>query len=136
MFRIALVALLAAPLVSACALIPARASAPAAPVQRITVSTAGMRGALEPVHAAAFINDQAVFRVSSGGCTSRDDIEPVVTRSEGGEAFLTLRRINEDYCRAYLRDGAEVIWDFEELGLAPGERVRLNNPYRLSPTDG
>ena len=33
------------------------------------VRTAGMPGQLEPIHAAAFTRDLAVFRVSSNGCT-------------------------------------------------------------------
>ena len=124
MIRAIVAACLALPLLGACVAI-------SVPADSVSVSTAGMRGELEPIHAAAFINDQAVFRVSSGGCTDRDDIEPVVTRVYGEDPVVTLRRINEDRCEAYVRDGVEVIWSFPELGLSPGQKVRVNNPYLL-----
>ena len=100
----------------------------AAPYREITVSTEGMPGALEPIHAAAIIGDRAIFRVTSGGCTERDDIQPIITVVED-EAVVTLRRMQDDYCEAYDEDGVEVVWTFEELGLTPGQRVRVNNPY-------
>ena len=50
-----------------------------------TVSTAGMPGALEPIHAAAFTKDQAVFWVSSNGCTRKEDLIPIVSL-QGGNA--------------------------------------------------
>lgn len=96
--------------------------------REIVVSTEGMPGVLEPIHAAAIIADHAVFRVTSGGCTERDDIQPIITLVDD-EAVVTLRRMHDDYCQAYAEDGLELIWTFEELGLAPGQRVRINNPY-------
>lgn len=95
---------------------------------QIVVSTEGMPGALEPIHAAAIIGDHAVFRVTSGGCTDRDDIQPIITLVDD-EAVVTLRRMHDDYCQAYAEEGVELIWTFEELGLEPGQRVRINNPY-------
>lgn len=100
----------------------------AAAPRQVVVSTEGMPGALEPIHAAAFIGDQAIFRVTSGGCTERDDIQPIVTLVDD-EAVVTLRRMQDDYCEAYDEDGVEVVWTYEELGLTPGQRVRVNNPY-------
>lgn len=96
--------------------------------REIVVSTEGMPGVLEPIHAAAIIADHAVFRVTSGGCTERDDIQPIITLVDD-EAVVTLRRMHDDYCQAYAEEGLELIWTFEELGLAPGQRVRINNPY-------
>ncbi|MFN3815032.1 hypothetical protein [Brevundimonas sp.] len=96
--------------------------------REIVVNTDGMPGVLEPIHAAAIIADHAVFRVTSGGCTDRDDIQPIITLVDD-EAVVTLRRMHDDYCQAYAEDGLELIWTFEELGLTPGQRVRINNPY-------
>jgi hypothetical protein len=98
-----------------------------------TVSTAGMPGALEPVHAAAFTRDEAVFWVSSNGCTRKEDLIPIVT-IQGGDAIITLRRLDEDTCRDPEIEGVEVKWSFEELGLAPGQAVSVNNPYQLPQT--
>jgi hypothetical protein len=97
------------------------------------VSTAGMPGALESIHAAAFTRDQAVFWVSSNGCTDKDDLIPIVS-IQGGSAVITLRRIDEDTCHDTLAQGVELKWSFEELGLTPGAPVSVNNPYQLPQT--
>ncbi len=96
------------------------------------VSTAGMPGALEPIKAAAFTKDQAVFWVSSNGCTSKADLIPIVS-IRGADAVITLRRIDEDKCNEPLSDGVQLNWSFEELGLPPGAPVTVNNPYQLPP---
>lgn len=111
-------ALLAAPL-AGCALAGLRGH-----------SAQPMPGVLEPIHAAAFTKDLAVFWVSSNGCTARDDLEPIVSR-RGGEVVITLRRLTDDRCDRPLREGVELKWSFEELGVAPGSAVSVNNPYLL-----
>lgn len=134
--RIAILALtLAVPGLSGCGMV-AGAMQPEAEVPAVGIaSTAGMPGALEPIHAAAFTRDLAVFRVSSNGCTDRDDIRPVVTRLPDRDAVITLGRIADDDCKALDEDGIEMIWSFEELGLTPGEMVEVNNPYLLPDTN-
>ena len=99
-----------------------------------TVSTAGMPGALEPVRAAAFTQDQAVFWVTSNGCTEKEDLLPIVSL-QGGKAVITLRRIDEDTCRKPQDEGVELKWSFDELGLPAGSPVVVNNPYQL-PSGG
>ena len=108
---------------SGCALIPQHTPAP----------RAAMPGQLEPIHAAAITHDLAVFWVSSNGCTDKDDLRPVVDHI-GAASTITLRRIEQDDCATPIADGVEVIWSFEELGLAPGSRVSVNNPYQLPST--
>ncbi len=90
-------------------------------------------GQIEPVHAAAIARDEAVFWVTSNGCTAKEDITPVVRSSSDGP-IITLRRIKEDRCRESRPEGTEVRWSFEELGLAPGSRLSVENPYQLPPT--
>lgn len=92
-------------------------------------------GQVEPVHAAAIARNEAVFWVTSNGCTAKEDITPVVRTSSEGP-IITLRRIKEDRCRETLPEGAEMRWSFEELGLAPGTRLSVENPYQLPPTSG
>ena len=89
-------------------------------------------GQIEPVHAAAIARDEAVFWITSNGCTAKEDITPVVRSSSDGP-IITLRRIKEDRCRETLPEGTEVRWSFEELGLAPGSRPSVENPYQLPP---
>ena len=91
-----------------------------------------MPGQVEPVHAAAIARDEAVFWVTSNGCTAKEDITPVVRTSSDGP-IITLRRIKEDRCRESRPEGTEVRWSLEELGLAPGSRLSVESPYQLPP---
>lgn len=100
---------------------------------RLRPPPVAMPGQVEPVHAAAIARDEAVFWVTSNGCTAKEDITPVVRSSNDGP-IITLRRIKEDRCRESLPEGTEVRWSFEELGLAPGSRLSVDNPYQLPPT--
>ena len=97
------------------------------------VSTAGMPGQIEPIHAAAVTNDLAVFWVSSNGCTAKDDLRPIVS-GQGDASVITLRRIAEDRCETPLGEGVEIMWSFEELGIKHGADVSINNPYLLPAT--
>lgn len=89
-------------------------------------------GQIEPVHAAVIAHDQAVFRVTSNGCTTKEDILPVVRPSNEGP-IITLRRIKEDRCRETRPEGASLSWSFEELGLPSGSRLSVDNPYQMPP---
>jgi len=92
-----------------------------------------MPGVLEPIHAAALLNNTAVFWVSSNGCTKKDDLQPFVS-FHGDASVITLRRISEDRCTTPEDEGVEIKWSFEELGLKPGAKVSVNNPYQLPQT--
>jgi len=89
-------------------------------------------GQLEPIHAAAIGQNQAVFWVSSNGCTSKGDLTAVVRRA-GDASVITLRRIKEDRCDVVQPQGVEMRWSFEELGIRPGARVSVENPYQMTP---
>ena len=127
MKRIATLALiLLAPLVAGCAVI-----------DRFDFGSANQAavdqpGQIEPVHAVAVARDQAVFRVSSNGCTAKADLTPVVRRA-GDASVISLRRVREDRCGSPRPEGVELRWTFEEMGLAPGARVSIENPYQLPP---
>lgn len=87
-------------------------------------------GQIEAVHAVAIVQDQAVFWVSSNGCTEKADLTPVVRRT-GDAAVITLRRLKEDRCLDPRAEGVEMRWTFQEMGLAPGSQVSVENPYQL-----
>ena len=48
----------------------------------------------------------------------------------------TLRRLKEDRCLEPRDQGVEMRWTFQEMGLAPGTRVSIENPYQLSRAAG
>jgi hypothetical protein len=96
-------------------------------------AAADLPGQLEPIHAAAIGQDQAVFWVSSNGCTSKGDLTAVVRRHRDA-SVITLRRIKEDLCDVVQPQGVEMRWSFEELGLEPGARVSVENPYQVTPS--
>jgi hypothetical protein len=126
----ALFLLALAPVLSACAGLGDR---PTAVQDATSLSATVAEGQIEPIHAVAIAQDQAVFWVSSNGCTEKADLNPVV-RQTGDGSVITLRRIKEDRCRNARREGIEMRWSFHELGLAPGARVSVENPYQLPPT--
>jgi hypothetical protein len=121
--------LAAAMALSACALVDRWTGREEAPV------LAEGPGQIEPVHAAAIVQDQAVFWVSSNGCTEKSDLLPVVRR-QGDGSVITLRRLKEDRCLEPRDQGVEMRWTFQEMGLAPGTRVSIENPYQLSRAAG
>ena len=112
-----------APLLSGCVVMDGFAPRASAP------RTAALPGLMEPIHAAAIAQNQAVFWVSSNGCTAKADLTPVVRRVGDGST-ITLRRIKEDPCERPMAEGVEMRWSFEEMGLAPGARVSVENPYQ------
>jgi hypothetical protein len=114
------------PLLSACAVVRQFTNQPRMP------ESAALPGQVEPVHAAVIAQNQAAFWVSSNGCTAKADIQPVVRQSSDGP-IITLRRIKEDRCRQVQPEGVEMRWSFEELGLADGSRLSVENPYQLPP---
>ncbi|KQY84716.1 hypothetical protein [Brevundimonas sp. Root1423] len=118
-------ALALAPLLSGCVVVRQFTDQPAP-------EAASLPGHVEPVHAAVIAQNQAAFWVSSNGCTAKADIQPVVRQSSDGP-IITLRRIKEDRCRQVQPEGVEMRWSFEELGLADGSRLSVENPYQLPP---
>lgn len=86
-------------------------------------------GVVEPIRAAAVGGDTVLFWISSNGCTEKSDLVPVVRETYDG-ARVTLRRVRDDRCTNPSDDGVELRWSFEEMGLAPGTRLQVANPYR------
>jgi len=86
-------------------------------------------GVVEPIRAAAVGQDTVLFWISSNGCTEKSDLVPVVRETYDG-ARVTLRRVRDDRCTNPEKDGVELRWSFEEMGLAPGTRLQVANPYR------
>jgi len=86
-------------------------------------------GVVEPIRAAAVGQDTVLFWISSNGCTEKSELVPVVRETYDG-ARVTLRRVRDDRCTNPEKNGVELRWSFEEMGLAPGTRLQVANPYR------
>ncbi|MBB5661077.1 hypothetical protein [Brevundimonas halotolerans] len=86
-------------------------------------------GVVEPIRAAAVGQDTVLFWISSNGCTEKSDLVPVVRETYDG-ARVTLRRVRDDRCTNPEKNSVELRWSFEEMGLAPGTRLQVANPYR------
>ncbi len=71
-------------------------------------------------------NNTSTITSASNGCTSKEDYAVDVDRDDG-EYGLEFDGINEDVCRAFVRDGVELTWTFQELGIPPGSRVAIEH---------
>jgi hypothetical protein len=72
--------------------------------------------------------EKVVFRVVSHGCTQKEDfVVRKDSHSPYGErgVILTLLRLRPDECRGFFRDGTEVAFSRQELGLPSEIRVRV-----------
>ena len=81
----------------------------------------------EAIYGATFDDRGLTLRVSSNGCTRKEDFA-VRVRREGRVKTVSAVRIREDRCRAFMRSGVNLTWSLAELGIRKGEDVRLLNP--------
>ncbi len=84
-------------------------------------------GELEPLYAATAGRDAVIIRVSSNGCTRKDDFAFFVER-KGEEVGLAFGRKRLDPCRSFAMGQADLSFSYEELGVAPHARLLLLNP--------
>jgi len=92
-----------------------------------------MPGQPEAIQAAAFTRDTVLVKVSSNGCTDRDDIKPFITKLRS-RTVMSLRRLDEDGCDSGSDRSLLLQFSFDELGLEPGTHVELDSPY-LQPSN-
>jgi hypothetical protein len=69
------------------------------------------------------------FRVPSHGCTSKDDFEVSVSphSTETRQVTVGLIRKNQDNCKGFFREGAEIRFTRQELGLSDNVAVKPEN---------
>ena len=85
---------------------------------------------LETLRAVRFEPGALVVVASSIGCTDASSF--AVEVSEGyGPTGVTLTRQKPDLCEALVREGVELRWTYEELGLKSGAAVTVTNPVLL-----
>lgn len=85
--------------------------------------------ALESVRRVDFDGQRLSVVVGSNGCTEASSFEVRIKDDEPAE--LSLIRRSPDMCKALVPDGKTVSWTYDELGLKPGQSVRVINPISL-----
>lgn len=85
--------------------------------------------ALEAVRRVDFDGQRLSVVVGSNGCTEASSFEVRIKDDEPAE--LSLIRRAPDLCKALVPDGKTVSWTYDELGLKPGQTVRVINPVSL-----
>lgn len=85
--------------------------------------------ALEAVRKVDFDGQRLNVVVGSNGCTETSSFE--VKIKDGEPAELTLTRRTPDLCKGLVPEGVTVSWTYAELGLEPGQPVRVLNPISL-----
>lgn len=81
---------------------------------------------LESLLGVLFNESSIVFQVASSGCTQKRDFRVEVMESLPLQ--LRLIRINPDPCDAYVPLGTRINFKYNELGIAPGDALRVVNP--------
>jgi hypothetical protein len=83
---------------------------------------------------------QLMVRVATGGCTDKDSFKVGMVKTPGASPqtaphyVLTLNRIKADDCKAFLPNGAPVLFDLQkDLGLSGVFTFSLANKVRSSP---
>lgn len=109
---------LAALALAGCAsLPPPRIVAPSAPL-----------GELEPLYAARAGAEALTIRVSSNGCTKKEDFAFYVERNGGGAMTLAFGRKRIDTCKSFAMGHEDLTFSWAELGLPSRSPVFLLNP--------
>lgn len=81
---------------------------------------------LEPLISAEVRADALVIRVTSTGCTTKEDMAWFVERT-GERVAVAFGRKKMDACKAAPR-AMEIAFSYAELGLRPGQAVAIVNP--------
>ena len=81
---------------------------------------------LEPLISAEVRADSLVIRVTSTGCTAKEDFAFFVER-QGNRVAVAFGRRKMDHCKAAPRP-MEIAFSYGELGLKPGQAVAIVNP--------
>ena len=81
---------------------------------------------VEPLYSAMVTAGGLHVTAPSNGCTSKASFA-VTHDAQGGGAVVYLVRSRPDLCRAYLPAGVSLDFTWQDLGLAPGDQVRVGN---------
>jgi len=85
------------------------------------------RPTAEPIHGARVDADGLTLRVGSNGCTRKESFR-IRVKGPAKRPTVTALRIRPDYCTAMFRI-VEFTWSRQELGVRPGAKIRVGNPW-------
>ena len=85
-------------------------------------------GELEPLYSANAERDGIVIRVSSNGCTKKEDFAFFVER-KGGEVTLSFGRKRLDRCQSFAMGHTDLSFSYAELGVEPRGPFFVLNPF-------
>jgi hypothetical protein len=71
--------------------------------------------------------DAVTIRINSNGCTTKETLAAEVDQDGRDEYEVAFDRLQEDRCRAYLPDGIELTYTYDELDIPEGAYVRVLN---------
>ena len=84
---------------------------------------------LEPVFAATAGKGLLTLSAASNGCTKKEDFAFYVER-RGGAVTIAFARKRLDTCASFAAGRTDLVFTYEELGLAPGAPFFILNPHR------
>jgi hypothetical protein len=91
----------------------------------------------QPEHILGFrtIDNQIIFQVPSHGCTTKSsfDVHVMALPPNAGEVTVTLVRTKPDECKGFFREGTEIVFTRQELGLTSNVTVHPANLDANSP---
>lgn len=90
-------------------------------------STISALGELEPIYAVSSGREGVTVRVSSNGCTTKEDFAFFVER-KGGEVTLAFGRKRLDRCQSFAIGNTDLTFSYAELGVDPRAAVFVLNP--------
>jgi len=84
-------------------------------------------GELEPLYSLQAGREAITIRVTSNGCTKKEDFAFFLDH-KGEAATLAFGRKRLDVCRSFAMGHADLTFTYAELGLAPRAPVFILNP--------
>jgi hypothetical protein len=97
-------------------------------VPPIVAPAASSLGELEPLYSANAGRDAITIRVSSNGCTKKEDFAFFVER-KGQAVTLAFGRKKLDPCRSFAMGHADLTFTYAELGVAERTPLFVLNPF-------
>lgn len=72
-------------------------------------------------------SQKMIFQVYSGGCTSKEDFQTVISHRRN-KSYLTLYRVKPDFCKAFFPFGQSIVFSYDELNISNRQSVQVLNP--------